>query len=47
MTTLRDLLNDFAHEVHDNSVEAGELEVRDVEDIVDEYIGLIKERLIG
>lgn len=51
MTTLRDLLKDFAHEIHkqtqvDSKGETYMIDV-DEEDIIDEYIDLIKERLIG
>lgn len=46
MTTLRDILNDLANDVLQNDVFIGE-DRREKDEIVDEYIELIKERLIG
>jgi hypothetical protein len=51
MTTLKDLLLDLAHEIHENTQIDTDgktyIFTRDEEDIVDEYIEEIKERLIG
>jgi hypothetical protein len=49
MTTLHDYLMDLAKdiEVNEGNKSGDPAEVRETEDIVDEYIEAIKERLIG
>lgn len=47
MTTLRDLLRDLIHEVQNNEHEADPEEIKDEEDMLDEYIETIKAKIIG
>ena len=51
MITIRDLLKDFAHVIHTNTQVDAEgqtyIITKDEDEIVDEYIEIIKERIVG